>query len=405
MLTKIKQALKKYHKQVWVMYNQDNIDPYFCKYIAKNLSSGTLCFISPKVSYLLIHALDEANLKKEIYNEENVHIIVYRTVEELESLVEEVIAKLGFPEDISLSYTTMGDNSTDVIGHGKYVSLTKLLKKPYRTYSKKVKFSSAEEIIYDIASQKTPLQIERLKYMANITLTILEETISRITIGMSEIAIVDLTLECMHEIMKKHIGTHGMVEYGVAWENCPIVLVGENLAKGGHSIPSNKMLQRGETIYFDYGIQVTFEDGETLYTDMQRMGYVLQQDEKEAPKSVQKVFHTLVTSIEEGIEEMKPGVNAFKIDQIVRGMILQEGYPDYNHATGHPVGEEVHDMGAIISVKASRRARLPLVENGIYTLEPRANIANGGSIEEMIQVTKYGGIPLCDTQKKLYYIK
>ena len=135
------------------------------------------------------------------------------------------------------------------------------------------------------------------------------------------------------------------------------------------------------------------------------MGYVLQQDEKEAPKSVQKVFHTLVTSIEEGIEEMKPGVNAFKIDQIVRGMILQEGYPDYNHATGHPVGEDVHDMGAIISVKASRRARLPLVENGIYTLEPRVNIANGGSIEEMIQVTKYGGIPLCDTQKKLYHIK
>ena len=41
----------------------------------------------------------------------------------------------------------------------------------------------------------------------------------------------------------------------------------------------------------------------------------------------------------------------------------------------------------------------------MYTLEPRVNIENGGSIEEMIMVTKYGGIPLTKLQDEIYIIK
>ena len=138
---------------------------------------------------------------------------------------------------------------------------------------------------------------------------------------------------------------------------------------------------------------------------MQRMGYVLKEDEKNPPKEVMKVFDTLVSAIDDGIEEMKPQVKAYKIDEVVRNKILKAGFPDYNHATGHPVGLKVHDIGAVISLKNSKRANLPLIENGVYTLEPRIQIANGGSIEEMILVTKFGGIPLCEKQEKIYIIK
>lgn len=191
----------------------------------------------------------------------------------------------------------------------------------------------------------------------------------------------------------------------MAWRDCPIVLLGENLAKGGHSLPSDKKLEKGDTIYFDFGIKAFFEDGEVLYTDMQRMGYAKKYNQDNIPKSVKKVFHSLVSSIEEGMENMRPGTKGYEIDKIVRGKIIKSGYPEYNHATGHPVGLEVHDIGAIISKKTNKRAMLELVENGIYTLEPRVNIANGGSIEEMIQVTTYGGVPLCLPQTKLYIVK
>ena len=56
-------------------------------------------------------------------------------------------------------------------------------------------------------------------------------------------------------------------------------------------------------------------------------------------------------------------------------------------------------------MRGSKRANMKLVETGVYTLEPRVDIPNGGSIEEMIEVTKDGGVPLCKMQKQIYLIK
>ena len=279
------------------------------------------------------------------------------------------------------------------------------LKKPYLKYKKKVKFESAEKMIYDLESRKTEKEINRLKLLADITNRILEETFKKIQIGDNEIQIVNKTKRITDEIMKLYVGSNDIVSYDMAWENCPIVLTGINLAKGGHSLPSTKKLFRGDTIYFDFGIKATFSDEMVLYTDMQRMGYALKKNEFSPPKQVMKVFNTLVNSISDGIDEMRPGVKAYKVDKVVRDEIIKAGYPEYNHATGHPVGKEVHDIGAIISIKKSKLANLELIENGIYTLEPRVNISNGGSIEEMIQVTKYGGVPLTHLQDEIYLVK
>lgn len=405
MLKKVQEVLKKYNKPLWVMYNVDNIDKYFCKYISRNLSTSSICIISQNDIYILVSSLDAENVSKLKYNAEKIHILVYENRAHLLECIEDIIALMQFPKEIALSYSTMGDRSTDILTHGDYVNITKLLKEPYIKYSKKVKFSSAENIIYDIESEKSKKQIERLKYIANITSKILEKTFESLNIGMTEIEIVDLTQEITSRIMKEYIGKNEIKDFDMAWENCPIVLTGENFLKGGHSLPTDKKLYRGDTVYFDFGLEVEFQDGELLYTDMQRMGYVLKEDEKNPPKEVMKVFDTLVSAIDDGIEEMKPQVKAYKIDEVVRNKILKAGFPDYNHATGHPVGLKVHDIGAVISLKNSKRANLPLIENGVYTLEPRIQIANGGSIEEMILVTKFGGIPLCEKQEKIYIIK
>ena len=82
----------------------------------------------------------------------------------------------------------------------------------------------------------------------------------------------------------------GVVSYDFAWDICPIVLVGKNLEKGGHASPSNTKIKRGDTVYYDFGVKAVFEDGEILYTDMQRMGYLLKEGENVAPKKVQKVL-------------------------------------------------------------------------------------------------------------------
>lgn len=405
MLEKAQNILKKFSKDVWVMYNHENSDKYFCKLISDNLSTSSICFIAKNQIYVLVNELDSKNINDLKYKVQNMHILVYSTKSQLEEKIEDIIADLKFPREISFSYSTMGDKNIDVLGHGEFVSFSKLIRKPYQKYNKKLKISSAEKIIYELDSEKSELEISRLKILATITNKILEETFNNIKIGTTEIQIANLTRQIADDVLVSIKEKLKIVKFDMAWDNCPIVLTGVNLAKGGHSLPSNKKLLKGDTIYFDFGIKATFSDGMILYTDMQRMGYALKDNEKKAPKSVANVFKTLVDSIEEGMEYTKPGVKGYLVDTIVRQKITKAGYPDYNHATGHPVGRKVHDSGTIITLKGSKRSRIELVENGIYTLEPRINIANGGSIEEMVLVTKYGGIPLCDTQKVLYLVK
>lgn len=410
MLSEITNLLKKYDKKVWIMINDGSADKLFSKYFFKGLDTKTICIVSQNKIYLIVSGLDKDNLEKITYEKGEKNLVetyIYNTVNELEQIIEDVIAKLHFPSDISLSYSTISDNTIDILTHGAYIDLTNLLKIPYKKYFKRVKFSSAEHIIYDLVSRKTDKQIQRLKMLATITDLILKETFSRITVGLTEIEIVELTHKVTDEVIKKVTSKkdNEIMYYDMAWDNCPIVLTGENLAKGGHSLPSKRKLKYEDTIYFDFGIKAEFIDGEILYTDMQRMGYAKADDNTPVPKSVQRVFDTLVKAIEDGMDEMKSDVKAYIVDSIVRKQILKEGFPDYNHATGHAVGLNVHDSGAVISLKAGKRAKLNLIENGVYTLEPRINIANGGSIEEMIQVTKYGGIPLCEPQKKLYIVK
>lgn len=405
MIDLIQQKLEKYNKKLWVMYNDENNDRIFTKYFTSKFYTRSICIISCKKIYILIHSLDKDNIDKIEYDKKKVKILVYKDNSELLTYMEDIIAKFEFPNDISLSYSTMSDKSTDILSHGDFVYITKLLKKPYINYKKKVKFSSAEKIIYDIESQKSSKEIERLKLLADITNRILEETFKKIKVSNTEIEIVKITHNITDEIMKIYIGSNDIISYDMAWENCPIVLTGVNLQKGGHSEPTTKRLYKGDTIYFDFGIKVNFSDGMVLYTDMQRMGYALKNNEISPPNAVKKVFNTLVNAISDGIDEMRTGTKAYKVDKIVREDILKAGFPDYNHATGHPVGREVHDIGAIISLKQSKKARFELVENGVYTLEPRVNIPNGGSIEEMILVTKYGGVPLTSLQEEIYLVR
>ena len=403
--SRISDLLKKHNKDVWVMYNSEGKDKYFNKYIYPSFETSTIGIFTQNENYLIISSLDKDNITEKLLKEYKIY--VYTNDKQRDDSIEEIIAKLSFPSNILLSYSTISDLNTDVLTHGSYINLTKILKRPYIKYSKKVKFSSSEKIIYELESRKTDNQITRLKYLANLTNDILKKTFENIKIGMTEKEIVILTRNIADQIIMDIIKNkkEDITGYDMAWTDCPIVLLGENLAKGGHSLPSDKKLKKGDTIYFDFGIRVHYIDDEILYTDMQRMGYAIKDKEKEVPKQVMKVFTTLVDSIEEGIENLKPGVKGYQIDKIVRDKIIKAGYPEYNHATGHPVGLQVHDIGAIISKKTSKRSSLELVENGVYTLEPRVNIENGGSIEEMIQVTKYGGIPLCETQKKLYIVK
>lgn len=387
---------------IWVMENRENSDRFFKEYVTDKLFSSTYVIVSSELVYVFVHKLDEGNVH--VLDENYSRVYIYSTAEELRVKLLEVLKELSFPKQMLLSYTTMSDENTDIISYSSYKRVTKLFRSMYKENDKKIKVNSAQMNIYDIISKNTKEDIERLKKLASITDEILKESFYSIKVGQSEKDISLNTKNITKKIMDNKKENLNLLSYDFAWNICPIVLVGDNLQKGGHAEPSNTRIKKGDTIYYDFGISATFEDGKTLYTDMQRMGYMLKDNEKDAPGNVKKVFNVLVESISDGIKSMKPGVKGYKVDNIVRSKIVKNGFPDYPHATGHPVGKEVHAAGALISYRTGKRANLNLVENGVYTLEPRVNIKNGGSIEEMILVTNSGGVPLCNIQKELYLI-
>ena len=388
---------------IWVMENRESSDKLFTKYVTDKLFSSTYVIVSKSIAYVFVHKLDEGNI--EVLQKDKCKIYVYDNYEKLREYILETLEELKFPKNILLSYTTMSDENTDIISHSSYLRVTKMFRRLYKENNFNFKVKSSEMNIYEIISKYNNDEIDKLKLLARLTDDILKKAFESIKVNQSEKEIYENTVKIANEYLENVKSKYNIVNYGMAWDVCPIVLVGENLEKGGHAMPSDKKINKGDTIYFDFGISATFEDDTTLYTDMQRMGYFLKDQEGAAPESVQKVFDTLITSVSKGIKAMKPGVKAYKVDEIVRGEILDNNYPDYPHATGHPVGRDVHGAGALISYFTSKRANLKLVENGIYTLEPRVNIKNGGSIEEMILVTKDGAIPLSDRQLELYLLK
>lgn len=387
---------------IWVMENRDNADNIFKEYITDKLFSSTYIILSRNKAYVFVHKLDEGNI--EVLDSNYAEVFIYSKQIELLEDIKSVLNKLDFPKKMLLNYTTMSDESTDIITHSSYLRVSKMFRRIYKEYDKKVSIKSAEKNIYKIISRNTNEEIEKMKILANMTDEILKRSFKSIKIGQSEKDIARQTQEITKEYIECVKEKYEIVDYDMAWDICPIVLVGENLKKGGHALPSQKKILKGDTIYYDFGIKCVFKDGTCLYTDMQRMGYALKENEKEAPIEVKNVFDVLTSSIKKGIASMKPGVKGYKIDNIVRGEILKNNYPDYPHATGHPVGKQVHGAGALISLRKSKRANLELAENGIYTLEPRVDIENGGSIEEMILVTNNGSIPLCKLQDELYLI-
>lgn len=286
---------------IWVMENKENSDRIFTEYVTDKLFSSTYVIVSKGIAYIFVHKLDEENVK--VLDKNYSKVYIYETSDALRKYFIEVLTKLNFPKNVLLSYTTMSDENTDIISYSCYLRISKLLRRLYKDYGKKALIKSAEMNIYEIISKNSNDDIEKIKLLASFTQEILEKSFRSIKPYQTEFEIANNTIDITNKYMQNIMQKYDIINYGLAWNICPIVLTGVNLKNGGHSMPSEKKILPGDTIYFDFGIQATFKNGKTFYTDIQRMGYLLKNDERKAPKEVEEVFNTLVLSIKKGIKK------------------------------------------------------------------------------------------------------
>lgn len=401
-ITKVQDIMNFNKIPCWLMYCDEKSDPYFIKIVTSKTVVPAVAVIGLKECFVIVHSLDVDNVERY----DNVHVISYNKEGELWQDTEKAIKLVGFPDTISLTYSTFRDAQVDVMGYGLYKFLTGRLRKIYKKNNRKVKFSSAEELVYAFSDRKDESDISKMKLAAQRALEILESAFQHIVPGMTELEVVDL----VHSLTKQtpaYFNGMKVVDEEYAWDKdiCPVVLAGPNLQKGGHATASDLRIERGFTIYFDFGVRLTFEGGSKWSSDIQRMGYILNEGESEPPADVSRMFETLIRAIAIGMETIRPGMKGYEVDAVVREHILKEGYPDYNHATGHAIGELAHNPGTLLSRKNRKLSHLRVQPNGVYSIEPRIAIPNGGSVEEMVLVTPEGGVALCQPQKTLYLIR
>ena len=171
---------------------------------------------------------------------------------------------------------------------------------------------------------------------------------------------------------------------------CPIVNTGPD-SLIGHGIPSSLAIAAGHVLHIDFGIS-----RDEYCSDLQRCWYVPRQAETEPPPEVRRAFDTVVKAISNAAAILKPGVACWEVDAAARKTVVDAGYPEYQHATGHQVGRAAHDGGGVLGPRWERYGRLPYraVETGnVFTLElgiEKVHHSGYIGLEEMVLVTEEG---------------
>ncbi len=334
-------------------------------------------------SIAIIGSLEEANMKT---------VGTYKTIIPfLKSVREDLVKTIEKfnPQTIAINYS-QNSSLADGLTHGVYLELVDILKEtPYVD-----RFVSSEEVVAALRGRKSGTEIGHIKEAIRETLIIFDQVTDFIEPGKTELDVANFVKSICKE-----------KGFELAWdeEHCPAVFTGPDSA-GAHSGPTNSEIKRGHVINMDFGIKLN-----GYCSDLQRTWYVLKDGETEVPEPVTHGFNTILESVQNAFEAIKPGKKGWEIDEVARSYIVDKGYVEYPHGLGHQVGRVAHDGGAMLGPRWERYGNSPYLdieENNIFTIEPRLPIKDYGiaTIEEIIVVNKDRAEYLSNPQKEIYVV-
>jgi Xaa-Pro aminopeptidase len=170
-----------------------------------------------------------------------------------------------------------------------------------------------------------------------------------------------------------------------------IVASGPNAASPHHS-PSDRTIDRGDTVVVDFGGRIGGYCSDTTRT------FVVGRPSTE----VEAAYRVLEEAQRTGVEAVRPGVPAAEVDAVTREVIDEAGLGDlFIHRTGHGIGLEVHEHPYIVAGngEALEPGMAFSVEPGIYAPERW-----GMRIEDIVAVTPDGVDRLNQSDRRLYVV-
>jgi Xaa-Pro aminopeptidase len=259
--------------------------------------------------------------------------------------------------------------------------------------------ASAEKIIISIWGRKTPAEIHLIEKSSRLSAEITEEALRMIVPGKT-------TARDIFDNIRRRVKEEGMELGWHSWR-CPVVTVGTfRLGRP----PSDKIIERGELVVINSGFCV-----EGHMSDINKIAYVLDEGETEPPELIKEIFETGLKATRAAVAKIKPGATGYEVDRAARDVVLNAGFNEYGHGSGHTTGLWVHGLGVLLNPpwKAyGSKVYMKIHKNDIYAVEPSISVyseKHKGIIrihfQEMVIVEEEGARYLTPPVTELMLIK
>jgi len=219
--------------------------------------------------------------------------------------------------------------------------------------------------ISGLRAVKEPAEIEKIRKAIQIASESFLDTLPRLKPG-------------VHEKTAGDFLEFRMKQRGGESSSFPVIVASGPRAALPHGKPSDKGMEKGETVVVDFGVcHQGYHSDETKTLILGR------------PDPRQKKVYDLVRKAQEkAIRATRPGVNVRSIDRAAREVISRAGYGKFfGHGTGHGIGLAVHEPPTL-SPRGSG-----VVEAGmIFSVEPGVYLPGWGGVrlEDLVLVTEGG---------------
>lgn len=183
-----------------------------------------------------------------------------------------------------------------------------------------------------------------------------------------------------------------MRELGAEGTSFPIILASGKRSALPHGVASDKVLEHGDFVTFDFGASY-----QGYISDITRTVAIGAVDRKQ-----QEIYQIVLEAQLNGLNNIKPGMTGIEADRFTRDIIESYGYGEnYGHGTGHGIGMDVHEAPTV-----SARGQDILKPGMVITIEPGIYLPGFGGvrIEDDALVTENGLEVLTKLTKELVII-
>lgn len=233
------------------------------------------------------------------------------------------------------------------------------------------KLVPTEGLLESIRLIKTPDEVQKIREAQRIADEAMRHVLPSLKAGVRE---VDLALQ-----MELYMRSNGAEDRAF-----DITVASGYRSAMPHGTASEKVIQEGELVTFDWGAR--FQGYHSDTTRAYPVG--------EISDELKNLYRHTHQALQLALQAVKPGAMTSDVDHVARGYLAENGLADhFVHSLGHGVGLAIHEDPRLAKFSPDRpQYNIPLQAGMVITIEPGVYLSGVGGVrlEELVLVTETG---------------